>query len=212
MLAVDTNVAVLRMFRAFRRAIVAFRVVKLLKLDALKIIVMCVMKSLLPVSNAFVLLGIVMGIWSIMGVNFYAELYPDYFGNFSLAMLTMLQIMSFDSWSSGIARPVILNEETPDVQSGIFFIMYVFASAIIMANVVLAILIDKFLTTAKEFADAENAVAEEEKFPPQALCENTEACLNKLQDIAKTSLRDYIGVLKERADMQVCCSGNAQEG
>merc|ERR1719498_1703713 len=104
MLAGNTNVAVLRMFRAFRRAIVAFRVVKLLKLDSLKIIVMGVMKSLLPVSNAFILLGIVMGIWSIMGVNFYADLYPDYFGNFPLAMLTMLQVMSFDSWSSGIAR------------------------------------------------------------------------------------------------------------
>merc|ERR1719240_1595119 len=91
-----------------------------------------------------------MGIWSIMGVSFYRELYPDEFGSFFKGMLSMLQIMSFDSWSSGITRPVILNDETNDVLGGIFFIAYVFASAIIMANVVLAILIDKFLSTAKE--------------------------------------------------------------
>merc|ERR1719240_3878 len=98
-----------------------------------------------------------MGIWSIMGVSFYRELYPDEFGSFFKGMLSMLQIMSFDSWSFGITRPVILNDETNDVLGGIFFIAYVFASAIIMANVVLAILIDKFLSTAKALQKEDEA-------------------------------------------------------
>merc|ERR1719379_1313164 len=75
----------------------------------------------------------------------------------------MLQIMSFDSWSSGIARPIILDPEVETVKASIFFMTYVFASAIIMANVVLAILIDKFLSTAKEIFDAETKLEEEEK-------------------------------------------------
>merc|ERR1719428_317385 len=155
------DVTALRLFRAFRRSIVAFRVVRLLRLKQVKMIVLGVIKSLPGVSNAFVLLGLIMGIWSIMGVSFYRELYPDLFGNFFKGMLTMLQIMSFDSWSSGITRPVILNHETADVLGGIFFITYVFASAIIMANVVLAILIDKFLSTAKEIQEAEKREKEE---------------------------------------------------
>merc|ERR1719453_1900863 len=73
----------------------------------------------------------------------------------------MLQIMTFDSWSSGITRPVILHDETGDALGGIFFITYVFVSAIIMANVVLAILIDKFLSTAKEIQDEEKREREE---------------------------------------------------
>merc|ERR1719160_781785 len=101
----NTNIAILRTFRAVRRSIVAFRVVKLLRLKQLKIIVVGVMRSITGVSYAFVLLTIVMGIWSIMGVDFFGEHWPDEFGNFSLAMLTMTQIMSFDSWSSGITRP-----------------------------------------------------------------------------------------------------------
>merc|ERR1719191_1395474 len=111
MLSGDTNVAVLRMFRAVRRSIVAFRVVKLLRLKQLKIIVIGVMRSIAGVSYAFLLLGIVMGIWSIMGVGFFGKHWPDEFGNFSLAMLTMAQLMSFDSWSSGVSRPIILGKE-----------------------------------------------------------------------------------------------------
>merc|ERR1719428_1438101 len=106
------DVTALRLFRAFRRSIVAFRIVRLLRLKQVKMIVLGVLKSLPGVSNAFVLLGLIMGIWSIMGVNFYRELFPDEFGSFFKGMLTMLQIMSFDSWSSGITRPIILHEET----------------------------------------------------------------------------------------------------
>jgi len=135
--------------------------VRLLRLKQVKIIVLGVLKSLPGVSNAFVLLGLIMGIWSIMGVNFYSKLFPDEFGNFFKAMLTMMQIMSFDSWSSGITRPVILHPETDDILGGVFFITYVFVSAIIMANVVLAILIDKFLSTAKEIQEEEKKEKEQ---------------------------------------------------
>jgi voltage-gated sodium channel len=153
------DVTALRLFRAFRRSIVAFRVVKLLRLKWVKMIVLGVLMSLPGVSNAFVLLGLVMGIWSIMGVSFYGHLFPDEFGNFFKAMLTMLQVMSFDSWSSGISRPIILHEETEDFKAGLYFVTYVFASAIIMANVVLAILIDKFLSTANMIQEQNKAEA-----------------------------------------------------
>merc|ERR1719160_1228807 len=69
--------------------------------------------------------------------------------------------MSYDSWSSGLARPIIF-EYSPGFIAPIFFITYVFISAIIMSNVVLAILLDKFLAAAKEFEDAEKAAAGDE--------------------------------------------------
>merc|ERR1719217_1452586 len=73
----------------------------------------------------------------------------------------MLQIMSLDAWSSGVTRQIVLHENTNSVLAGFFFMTYVFASAIIMANVVLAILIDKFLSTAKEIQEAEKREKEE---------------------------------------------------
>merc|ERR1719240_1610378 len=96
------GIAVLRLFRAFR----VFRLFK--RIPELKKIIEGVMNSLPGVGNAFVVLGLIMGIWSIMGVEFFAGKakqgnYHKNFGNFFKAMLSLFQIMTFDSWSSGIA-------------------------------------------------------------------------------------------------------------
>jgi hypothetical protein len=204
------DVTALRLFRAFRRSIVAFRVVRLLRLKQVKIIVLGVLKSLPGVSNAFVLLGLVMGIWSIMGVSFYCKLFPDEFGSFFKAMLTMLQIMSFDSWSSGITRPVILHDDTSDVLGGVFFIAYVFVSAIIMANVVLAILIDKFLSTAKEIQEEEMKEKEEARLaqncgdnganhPFYDFSMSIKIEMDKLHDILNGPMQSFIEDLAKRS-------------
>merc|ERR1719387_188081 len=66
----------------------------------------------------------------------------------------MIQIMSYDSWSSGITRPIVFEYGG---LSPLFFISYVFIASVIMSNVVLAILLDKFLAAAKEFERDEHA-------------------------------------------------------
>jgi voltage-gated sodium channel len=194
MMAGDTNVAVLRMFRALRRSIVAFRVVKLMRMKQLKIIVVGVMRSITGVSYAFLLLGIVMGIWSIMGVDFFGKIWPDEFGDFSKAMLTMVQIMTFDSWSSGIARPIVLDERSDDFKSGLFFITYIFISAIIMANVVLAILIDNFLAAAKEVQD-EDAQEKREKLQAEGKEDPDHAC-QEFSKVVNMQLEDLEFLIK----------------
>merc|ERR1719421_2140375 len=96
------GITVLRLFRAFR----AFRLFK--RIESVRIIIVGVLRSLPGVSNAFVLLVIIMGIWAIMGVSFYKHDFPDMFGNFTKAMLTLFQMMTFDSWVSGVTRPICL--------------------------------------------------------------------------------------------------------
>merc|ERR1719310_1926730 len=81
----EGGISVLRLFRAFR----VFRLFKRVK--SLRQIIAGILKSLPGVSNAFVILGLVMGIWSIIGVSFYGDDFEDYFGNFFKAMLTMFQ-------------------------------------------------------------------------------------------------------------------------
>merc|ERR1719433_915573 len=90
-----------------------------------------------------------MGIWAIIGVEFlYDWPKPDspkaddyvpgyYFGDFWKAMLTLFQIMTFDSWASGIARDVIY--DIPFFV--VYFISFVFIGSIIMQNVLIAALL-----------------------------------------------------------------------
>lgn len=131
------GISVLRLLRAFR----VFRLFK--RVDSLKKIIEGVFGSLPGVSQAFMVLGILMGIWSVIGVEFFAGPEPQFFGNFSKAMFTMWQIMTMDSWSSGIARNIIFKHDYP--LAAIFFISYIFIAGIVMTNVVVAILLDKYL-------------------------------------------------------------------
>lgn len=142
------GVSVLRLFRAFR----AFRLFKRMK--GLRNIVVGVLRSLPRVSYAFVILILIMGIWSIIAVETFGKDFPDFFGNFFLSMLTLFQVMTYDAWTSQIARPVIVHMKTQSPVMGVvaasFFATYVFAASIFMMNVVIAILIDKFLASAAE--------------------------------------------------------------
>lgn len=142
------GVSVLRLFRAFR----AFRLFK--RVEQLKRIVFGALRSLPRVSYAFAILIMIMGIWSIMAVEFYGKESPDLFGNFFLSMLTLFQVMTFDSWSSGVARPVIVNKKG-GLTAGVFFICYVFIASIIMVNVVIAIFVDQFLNNEPEHNEGE---------------------------------------------------------
>jgi voltage-gated sodium channel len=127
---------VLRLFRAFR----VFRLFK--RIPSLRKIVVGVVSAMPGVANAFVLLGLVMGIWSIMGVNFFGDDFPTEYGTFFKAMLTQFQIMTFDGWASELARPILL-----EMGGGfaLYFVSYVFVASIIMSNVIVAILLDKYL-------------------------------------------------------------------
>jgi len=141
------GISVLRLFRAFR----VFRLFK--RVPSLKLIIEGVVASLPGVSNAFVVLGILMGIWSIMGVEFFKKYDEQSFGDFFKAMFTMWQIMTMDSWASGIARPLIY-DHGQIIAGPIFFISFTFIAGIIMTNVVVAILLEKYLECTSKAAEA----------------------------------------------------------
>jgi len=124
----------LRLFRAFR-------VIRLFKrIPSLKRIVEGVIQAIPGVSNALIVLTLIMAIWSILGVEFYSTTSPENFGTFFKGMFSMFQCMTLDSWS-GIARPLI--KRGP--MHWFFFCSYVLIAGIIMVNVVVAVLLEKFI-------------------------------------------------------------------
>jgi hypothetical protein len=131
------GIAVLRLFRAFR----VFRLFR--RVESLRLIIEGVAASMTGVANAFAVLGILMGIWSVIGVEFFGTADPPNFGNFGRAMFTMWQAMTGDGGYSIIARPLIYQARMPIAAP--FFISYGFVAAIVMTNVVIAILLDAYL-------------------------------------------------------------------
>jgi len=135
------GISVLRLFRAFR-------VVRLFKrIKTMRKMMDSIMKSLPGMAIAFSALFLIMGIYAIIGVNFWMEDFPDEFGNFLKAVLSLLQIMTFDSWCSGIARKIIFSG---GITEAVYFISYVFIASIVMANVLIALLLDEFMNTSQQ--------------------------------------------------------------
>jgi len=135
-------ISVLRLFRAFR-------IVRLFKrVREMRKIIEGIMKSLPSLSYAFIALGLITGIWAIIGVDSFGDMEHNgvkgyYFGNFFKACLSLGQITTFDSWSSGIARDIIYEKGT---SAAIYFVSFIFIAGIIMMNVLVALLLDNYLS------------------------------------------------------------------
>merc|ERR1719492_162726 len=193
MLAIYTKdlpgVSVLRLFRAFR-------VVRLFKrIKTMRVMMDSILASLPGMSIAFVALFLIMGIYGIIGVEFFGETYPDEFGTFLKANLSLLQIMTFDSWCSGIARAIIFEK---GAVAAVFFITYVFIASIIMANVLIALLLDEFMS-------ASNNEQDEEEVEPHVLDKVLEEHHGKLEQKFLGPEEDgkrHSGLVKMSGDVQ----------
>jgi len=189
------GISVLRLFRAFR-------VVRLFKrIKTMRKMMDSIMKSLPGMAIAFSALFLIMGIYAIIGVNFWMETFPDEFGNFLKAVLSLLQIMTFDSWCSGIARKIIFKGGAIEA---VYFISYVFIASIVMANVLIALLLDEFMNTSQEMDNETEANVEHE----------TDKFLEEQhQDLAKKLLTDpeHVG-LNIMSDLQAKHTKNSESG
>ncbi|CAA6828194.1 MAG: Voltage-gated sodium channel subunit [uncultured Sulfurovum sp.] len=124
------------------------------------------------------LMGLFFYVFSIMAVNLYGEAFPQWFGTLGESFYTLFQVMTLESWSMGIVRPIM--EAYPNAWA--FFIPFVFIATFVMINLIVAIVVDAMAAINKE---------EEEKIMEQAR-------LNEVQlerEIA--SLRSDVKELKE---------------
>lgn len=77
-------------------------------------------------------------IFAIMATQLYSEKFPEWFGTLGESFYTLFQIMTLESWSMGIVRPVM------DVYpyAWVFFVPFIFVVTFIMINLVVAIIVD----------------------------------------------------------------------
>lgn len=153
--------SLLRMARAFRVFRLFYRV------QSLKKIILAIALAIPGVANAFLILTIIICIYAILGVEFFKDVGDDctdsargdletsrsdcigreYFGTFLRSLFSFFQVLSGDSWSEAIARPLIWSMGSPllNVMSALFFVSFIIITAIIMINVVVAVLLEKMV-------------------------------------------------------------------
>lgn len=152
--AVLSSFRVFRVFRVFRslkslkslrslRSLRGFKMVSSLK--PLQNIIIAIGRSIPGMCWASLLLLVIYYIFSIIGVTLFGTEFPDWFGNIPKTMYTLFQVMTLESWSMGISRPVM--EEFSFAWA--YFVPFVLVSSFIMMNVIVGIVVNAISETAE---------------------------------------------------------------
>lgn len=143
-LATMNMLKVFRVFRVFRslKAVKTIKGVRGFRLisgfDHLRIIMEAIGHSLPGVFWSFVILVMIYYIFSIMGTTLFGAMFPAWFGHIGRTMYTLFQVMTFESWSMGIARPVM--EVYP--WAWVYFVPFLLITAFVVMNVVVGIVVN----------------------------------------------------------------------
>ena len=123
---------------AIIRALRVLRVLRLLTMAPSMQRVVGALLSAIPglSSIAFVLL-IFYYVVAVMATHFFSEAYPEWFGNLGRSLYTLFQIMTLESWSMGISRPVM--SQFPYAWA--FFIPFILIATFTILNLFIAIIV-----------------------------------------------------------------------
>lgn len=200
LVSVFSNLSFLSSFRVFRifrvfRSLKAMRSMRMVSsLRHLRVIVVAIGRSIPSIAWTGMLLILIYYIFSIIGVTLFGEAFPDWFGDIGKSMYTLFQVMTLESWSMGISRPVM--EVFP--LAWIYFVPFVLISSFIVMNVVVGIVVNAISEVAEET----------KKFIPEKKTEEKPEESSDKQNIAKelSALKEHISALEKLLEKENAAS------
>jgi len=128
----DAGFEILRILRVFR----LFRLVS--TVPQMRRIISALMSVIPGIASIAGLLSLFFYIFAIMATQLYGDEFPNWFGSLGKSLYTLFQIMTLESWSMGIVRPIM--EHSP--YAWLFFIPFIFIATFIIINLIIAIVVD----------------------------------------------------------------------
>jgi len=127
--------SVFEIFRVLR----IFRLLRVITIvPQMRKIVLALMSVIPGMASIAGLMTILFYIAAVMATQLFGNAFPQWFGSLGSSLYTLFQIMTLESWSMGIARPVM------DVypHAWLFFIPFIFIVTFIMINLIVAVVVD----------------------------------------------------------------------
>lgn len=124
---------------AVLRALRVLRVLRVLSfVPSMKKIVGALVQSLNGMLSIAMVLGLVFYVSAVMATKLFGEAFPELFGSLTGSVYTLFQIMTLDSWSSGITRPIM--KQFPYAWA--FFIPFILIATFTMLNLFIAVIVN----------------------------------------------------------------------
>jgi voltage-gated sodium channel len=125
----------LAVFRVLR----VLRVLRLISMvPQLRFVVEALLKAVPGIASIALLMLVLYYAFAVMATGFFGAQYPDWFGSVGASMYTLFQIMTLESWSMGIVRPVM--ETFPYAWA--FFIPFILLATFTMLNLFIGIIVN----------------------------------------------------------------------
>lgn len=124
---------------AVLRTLRVLRVLRILTLmPSMRAVVAGLVGAIPGLSSVIMLMGLIFYVSAVVATGLFGERFPEWFGTLGETGYTLFQVMTLESWSMGIARPVI--EAFP--YAWIFFIIFILVTTFTMLNLFIAVIID----------------------------------------------------------------------
>ena len=160
------------------RALRVLRVLRLIStVKSLRRVVGALVEALPGMGSIIVLMALVFYVFSVMAAKLFGSAFPEWFGGLGASAYSLFQIMTLESWSMGIVRPVM--EEFPWAWA--FFVPFILSTTFVVLNLFIGIIVSAMQAEHDEMAVEER----------QGLKADNEEILKELR-----ALRDEVQALR----------------
>nr|WP_319386235.1 ion transporter [uncultured Roseibium sp.] len=133
------------------RSLRILRVLRLISVvPSLRRVIGGLIAALPGMGSIVVLMALVFYVFAVMATKLFGETFPDWFGDLGASLYTLFQIMTLESWSMGIVRPVM--EVYP--LSWLFFVPFILCTAFTVLNLFIGIIVSAMQEEHEAEADA----------------------------------------------------------
>lgn len=173
---------------AVLRALRVLRVLRLLTMvPTMRRVVGALLAAIPGLGSIGLMLLIIYYVFAVIATNLFGTSHPEWFGSLGHSFYTLFQIMTLESWSMGIARPVM--EIFP--YAWVFFVPFILIATFTMLNLFIAIIVNAM----QSYSAAEHKETVEALHQTQ---ENIETDLHKEMQTLRTEIKELKQLLLKK--------------
>ena len=148
------------------RALRVLRVLRLLSvIPQMRHVIESLLRAVPGITSIIGILVLIFYVFAVIATNLFGARFPDWFGSVGASMYSLFQIMTLESWSMGIVRPVM--KIYPYAWA--FFVPFILIATFTMLNLFIAIIVSAMQEQTESDHKEEMAAIEEAHADDQAL-------------------------------------------
>lgn len=123
---------------AVLRALRVLRVLRIISaVPKMRMVVQALLSAIPGISSIVALLGLIFYVMAVMATKIFGSAFPEWFGSIPASLYSLFQIMTLESWSMGIVRPVM--EVYP--YAWMFFVPFILIATFTVLNLFIAVVV-----------------------------------------------------------------------